>query len=96
MRYFQAGYQRAKKNRALENKVSSITLNVYHYAGIEEDDDFRRSLENHAIIGEIRIFSNKNFDTSHDMHSAIIEAKNYWKPSNRGEYQYVSGVMGIS
>ena len=46
----QACYQNATKNRALENMVSSIILNVNQSAVIEKDDDSRQSLENHANI----------------------------------------------
>ena len=46
----QACYQNATKNRALENMVSSIILNVNQSAVIEKDDDSRQSLENHAKI----------------------------------------------
>ena len=91
----QARYQKATKNRKLENRVSIIILNVYQNAGIEKDDYSRQSLENHAKIDETRTFSDKQLD-SHDGHCAITEAENYCKPSKQGEYHYFSGVMAIS
>ena len=92
----QACYQKATQNRALENRISTIFLNVYQNAGIERVDDSEQYLENHANIDEIRRFSNKKIDSSLAVHCVIIEAKEDSKPSKRGEYQYVSGVMGIS
>ena len=35
----QACYEKATENRGLENRVSTIFLNVYQNAGIEKDDD---------------------------------------------------------
>ena len=92
----QVCYQKAAKRRQFENRVWSIILSVFQNDGIEKDDDSRQSLEKYAKIDEIRRFSNKTFDSSHDVHRAMIEAEEYWKPSKRGEYQYVSGIMGIS
>ena len=40
---------------------------MYQNAGIEKDDDSRQSLEDHAKIDEIRRFSNKKFNSSHDV-----------------------------
>ena len=79
----QACYQKATKKRALENRASSIILNVYQNAWVVKDDDSRQSLENHGKIDEIRRFSNKKLDSSHDLHRAMIEEE-YSKPSRRG------------
>ena len=69
---------------------------MYQNAGIERVDDSDQKLENHANIDEIWRFSNKKIDSSHDVHCVMIEAEEHSKPSKRVEYQYVSGVMGIS
>ena len=50
----QGCYQKATKNRKLENRVSSIVLNVYQKAEIEEDDYSWQSFQNHAQIDDIR------------------------------------------
>ena len=92
----QVCYRKLSKNRALESRVSSVILNVHQNAGIEKDEDTRQSLENHAKIDEIRRLSSKKFDSSHDVHRAMIGAEEYSKPTKRGENQYVSGVMGMS
>ena len=92
----QACYQKVAKRRALENRASSIILNVYQNARIEKDDDSGQSLENHANIDEIQMFPNKKIDSSYDVRRAMIEAEECSEPSKRGEYQFVSGVMGIS
>ena len=92
----QACYQKATQNRALENRVSTLFLKVYQKARIERVDDSDQKLENHANIDETWRFSNKKIDSSIAVHCVIIEAKEHSKPSKRGEYQYVSGVMGIS
>ena len=74
-----------------------IILNVYQNAGIEKDNDSRQSLEYHAKIDEMRRFTNKNsIDKGHDVHRAMTAAKEYSKPYKQGEYQDISGVMGIS
>ena len=39
---------------------------------------------------------NKNFESGHDVHRIMIEAEEYSIASKLGEYQYVSGNMGIS
>ena len=62
-----ACYQRATKIRALQSRFSSVISNVYQNAGIEKDDDSRHSLEKHAKKDEIRRFSNKKFDSGHDV-----------------------------
>ena len=68
----QACQQKATKNRALENRDSSIILNVYQNAGSEKHNDSRQSFENHAKIDEIRWFSSKKLDSSHGVNRAMI------------------------
>ena len=63
---------------------------------IEKDDQFREFLDNHARINEIRRFSNKKFNSIHDFHRPLLRAEDYSKPLKRGEYQFVSGILGIS
>ena len=88
--------QSGTKNMAWENRFSNIILSVDQNAGIEKDNDFSQSLEIHAKIDEIRRFSNKKFDSGHDVHPAMIEAKKNSKFSKRGEKQNISGVMWMS
>ena len=44
----------------------------------------------------IRRFYNKKFEEWHDVHCNLARAEEYGKPTKRGEYQFVSGVMGIA
>ena len=76
--------------------MSTVILNVYQGTGIANGDGSRRSLEKHGKLDDIRRFSTKKFGEDHDMHHNMALAENYSKPTKRGEYQYVSGVMGIS
>ena len=92
----QACYQSAAAGQALEKRVSSVILKVYQSTGIEKEDGSRQSLENHAKLDEARRFSNKKFDESHDVHRSLALAEDYSRPTKRVEYEYVSGVMGIS
>ena len=71
-------------------------LNLYQSTRIEKEDDSRQSLENHGKLGETRRFYNKKFEKGHDVHRNLVLAREYSKPNKRGEYQYVSGVMGIA
>ena len=73
--------------------MSSIILNVYQNAGVENNDDPKQSLENHAKTDEIQRFSNKKSDRSRDLHRAMIKAEEYTKLLKRGEDQYVFGVF---
>ena len=82
----QVCYGNATESRATEKRVSSIILNVYQNTGIEKDDNSRQSLENHAKVGEIKRFSNKKFNSSHEVHRALALAEDYWKTKTRGEY----------
>ena len=78
----------------MERRVSTVILNVYQSTGFEKEDDLRQSLENHGKLDEIRRFHHKKFEEGHDVHCTLALAEDYWRPNKRGEYQYVSGVMG--
>ena len=80
----------------MERRVSTVTLNVYQSTGIEKEDDSRQSLENLGKIDETRRFHNKKFEEGHDVHRNLALAEDYSRPKKKGEYQYVSGVMGIA
>ena len=64
--------------------------------GIEKEDDSRQSLENHRKLDEIRRFHNKKFEEGHNVHRNLALTEGYARPNKKGEYQYVSGVMGIA
>ena len=42
------------------------------------------------------MFYHKKFEEGHDVHCNLARAEEYAKPTKRGEYQYVSGAMGIA
>ena len=88
--------QKAIGSKTMESKISTVILNVYQSTGIEKEDGFRQSLENHGKLDEIRRFYNKKFEEGHDVHRNLAWAKIYSKFNKRGEYQYVSGVLGIA
>ena len=92
----QACHQKAMGSKTMERRVSTIILNVYQSTEIEKEDDSRQSLENHGKLDEIRRFCNKKFKEGHDVHRNLASAEDYSRPSKRGEYQYVSGVMAIA
>ena len=97
----QACHQKAMGSKTMESKtmerrVSTVILNVYQSTGIEKDDDSIQSLENHRKLDEIRRFHNKKFEEGHDVHRNLALAECYARPIKKGEYQYVSGVMGIA
>ena len=92
----QACYQSAMGGKALEKRFWSIILNVYQCTRIEKEDGSRQFVENHAKLDEIRRLSNKSFEESHDVHRDLVLAEDYSRLTKRGEYQYVSCVMGIS
>ena len=73
-----------------------VILNLYQWTGIEKNGDSRQFLENHAKIDEIRRILNKKIDSNRDVNLAVFVAEEYSKPTKRGGYQYVSGVMGMS
>ena len=91
-----ACYQRASGSRTVEKRVSTIILNVYQSTGIEKEDGSRLSLENHRKLDEVRRFYNKKFEEEHDVHRNLASPEQYSRLSEKGEYQYVSGVMGIA
>ena len=91
-----ACHQRASGSKTVEKRVSTIILNVYQSTGIEEEDGSRLSLENHRKLDEVRRFYNKKFEEEHDVHRNLASSEQYSRPSEKGEYQYVSGVMGIA
>ena len=91
----QACQQKATGSKTMERRISTVILNVYQSTGIEKDDKSRHSLENHGKLDEIRRFYNKKFEEGHDVHRNLASAGEYSGPNKRGEYQYVSGVMGI-
>ena len=92
----QACNQKVTGSKAMERRVSTVILNVYQSTGINKGDGSRQSLEKHGELDEIRRFSNQKFGEDHDVHRNIALAEDYSKPTKRGEYQYKSGLMGIS
>ena len=88
--------QRATGSKAMERRVSAVVLNVYQSTGIEKEDGSRQSLEIHRKLDEIRRFYNKKFEEKHDVHRNLASSGGYLKPNKKGEYQYVSGVMGMA
>ena len=88
--------QRAIGSKAMERRVSAVILNVYQSTGIEKEDGSRQSLESHRKLDEIRRFYNKKFEEKHDVHRNLASSGEYLKPNKKGEYQYVSGVMGLA
>ena len=91
-----ACYQRASGSKTVEKRVSTIILNVYQSTGIEKEDGSRLSLENHRKLDEVRRFYNKKFEEEHDVHRNLASPEQYSRLSEKGEYQYVSVVMGIA
>ena len=91
-----ACHQRAIGSKTLERRVSTVILNVYQSTGIEKEDGSRQSLESHRKLDEIRRFYNKKFEEKHDVHRNLAPPGEYSKHNKKGEYQYVSGVMGMA
>ena len=91
-----ACHQRAIGSKTVERRVSAVILNVYQSTGIEKEDGSRQSLESHRKLDEIRRFYNKKFEEKHDVHRNLASSGEYLKPNKKGEYQYVSGVMGMA
>ena len=91
-----ACHQRAIGSKTLERRVSTVILNVYQSTGIEKEDGSRQSLESHRKLDEIQSFYNKKFEEKHDVHRNLASSGEYLKPNKKGEYQYVSGVMGMA
>ena len=92
----QTCHQKAMGSKNMERRISTVLLNVYQSTRIEKEDGPRQSLESHGKLDEIRRFYNKKFEEGHDLHRNLARAEDYSKPTKRGEYQYVSGVMGIA
>ena len=91
-----ACHQRAVGSKTLERRVSTVILNVYQSTGVEKEDGSRQSLESHRKLDEIRRFYNKKFEEKHDVHRNRASSGEYLKLNKKGEYQYVSGVMGMA
>ena len=91
-----ACHQKAIGSKTLERRVSIFILNVYQSTGIEKEDGSKQSLESHRKLDEIRRFYNKKFEEKHDVHRNLASSGEYLKPNKKGEYQYVSGVMGMA
>ena len=47
-------------------------------------------------IGKLPRSGGKKIEDGHDVHRALALAVDYSKPTKRGEYQYVSGILGVS
>ena len=77
--------QRAIGSKAVERRISAVIL-----------DGSRQSLESHRKLDETRRFYKKKFEEGHDVHSNLASSGEYLKPNKKGEYQYVSGVMGMA
>ena len=92
----QAFQQRATGSKTMERRISTVILIVYQSTGVEKEDGSRQSLENHGKLDEIQRFYNKKIEEGHDMHRNLASAGKYSRPNKRGEYQSVSGVMGIA
>ena len=92
----QTCHQKAKGSKTMERRVSTVILNVYQSFEVEKEESSRQSLESHGKLDEKRRFYNKNFEEGHEVHRNLARAEEYAKPTKRGEYQYVSGVMGIA
>ena len=91
-----ACHQRAIGSKTVERRVSAVILNVYQSTGIENEDGSRQSLESHRKLDEIRRFYNKKFEEEHDVHRNLASSGEYSRPNEKGEYQYVFGVMGMA
>ena len=94
-----ACHQRAIGSKTVERRVSAVILDVLGFSsstGIEKEDGSRQSLESHRKIDEIRRFYNKKLEEKHDVHRNLASSGEYLKPNKKGEYQYVSGVMGTA
>ena len=94
------GYSAAVYFHRCDIKINSWTTQAKKIRGsmppIEKEDDSRQSLENHGKFDEIRRFYNKKFEKGHDVHLHLASTEDYSKPNKRGEYRYVSAVMGIA
>ena len=91
-----ACHQRAIGSKTVKKRVSAVILNVYQSTEIEKEDGSRKSLESHRKLDEIRRFYNKKFEEEHDVNRNLASSGEYSRPNKKGEYQYVSGVMGMA
>ena len=89
-------HQKAIGSKTMERRITAVILNVHQSTGIEKEDGSRQSLENHGKLDKIRRFYNKKFEEGHDVHRNLVLAGEYSRPNKMGEYQYVSGVVGIA
>ena len=89
-------HQKAMGIKTMERRISTVILNVYQSTGIEKEDGSRQPLESHGKLDEIRRFYNEKFGEGNNEHRNSARAKQYSKPKKRGEYQFVSGVLGIA
>ena len=80
----------------MERRFSTVILNLYQSTGIEKEEDSRQSLENHRKLDEIRRFHNKKFEEGQNVHRNLALAEGYARPNKKGEYQHLSGVMGMA
>ena len=92
----QACHQKAMGSKTMERIVSTVILNMCQSTGIEKEDEWRQSLENHGKLDEVRRIHNKKFEEEHDVHRNLALAEGYSRPNKKAEYQYVSGVKGIA
>ena len=92
----QACQQRAIGSKTVERRISAVILNVYQSTGKEKEDGSRQSLESHRKLDEIQRFYNKKFEERHEVHRNLASSGDYSRPNKKGEYLYVSGVMGIA
>ena len=92
----QVCHQKAIGSKTMERRISAVILNVHQSTGIEKEDGSRQSLENHGKLDKMRRFYNKKFEEGHDVHRNLVLAGEYSRPNKMGEYQNVSGVLGIA
>ena len=87
---------KAKGTKTTDRRVFTVILNVYQSTEIKKEDSSSKSLESHGKLDELRRFYNKKIEEGHGVHRNLTRAEEYAKPLKRGEYQYVSEVMGIA
>ena len=89
-------HQKATGSKTMERRNSAVILNVHQSTGIEKEESSRQCLESHPKLDQMRRLYNKKFEKGHDGHHSLARTEEYVKTTKRGEYQYVSGVMGIA
>ena len=92
----QTCHQRATGSKTKERRVFILIISVYQSTAIARGDGSRQYLENHGKLDELRRFSNQKFGDGRDVHRNLALAEDYSRPTKRGKYQYVSGMMGIA